>query len=114
MGTVPDYQFERRALSISFYGPQPAAEIYGYALLELKVISAPGTFGHDSRSEHSFFRYSSAQAALTGIPDFRFEWMLAEHSDHFGDLGQVRVVTSRTIRSLGKLLGPPNQEGAIG
>ena len=114
IGIVPDHQFKKRALSINFYGPQPAAELYGYALLEFKVISTPSTFGHDSRSEHAFFRYSSAQAASSGISGFRFEWMLAQGPDHFGDLGQVRIVTSRTIQSLGKLLSKPSQEGAVG
>ena len=113
IGNVADHQFEKRSLSISFFGPQPAAEIYGYALVELKIIRSTSTVGHESRSEHAFFRYSSAQAALSGIPGFRFERMLAQPSDHFGDLGQVRMVTSRTIQSLGKLLGKPNQEGAV-
>jgi hypothetical protein len=98
----------KRVLSITFFGPQPAAEIYGRVLLDWNVGS-PGNF--DSSSQPAFFRYSSTQDELSGFPDFQVERLgLEQRSDHLGDLGQARSVTSRTIQSLGKLLST-GQEG---
>lgn len=108
----------KRALSIAFFGPQPSAEINGRLRHEFKITRTPGSFGHESSSETAFFRYSSAQAALSKFPSylgFHFEQLgLEPSSNHFGDLGQVRTITCRTIDALGKLLGEPGQKGATG
>jgi hypothetical protein len=103
-----DQQTVRRGLSITFFGPQTAAEIWCNFLIERKVYS-PGHM--DWRSQPAFFRYTSMQYEFSAFNSFEFMRLgLEQSAKHLGDLGQIRTVTGRTIDALGKLLGP-GQEG---